>query len=51
MLLAWENEAFLAINELGKDEFEIVDTSISIVAEPPVAVVDENAKKHGTYEV
>ena len=51
VLLAWENEAFLAINELGKDEFEIVVPSISIVAEPPVAVVDENAKKHGTYEV
>ena len=51
VLLAWENEAYLALNELGKDEFEIVVPSISIVAEPPVAVVDENAKKHGTYEV
>ena len=47
MLLAWENEAFLAINELGKDQFEIVIPSISILAEPPVAVVDVNAQKHG----
>lgn len=51
VLLAWENEAFLAINELGKDKFEIVVPSISILAEPPVAVVDENAKKNGTYYV
>jgi sulfate transport system substrate-binding protein len=51
VLLAWENEAFLAINELGKDQFEIVVPSISILAEPPVTVADENAKKHGTYEV
>ncbi len=51
VLLAWENEAFLAINELGKDKFEIVVPSVSILAEPPVTVVDENAKKNGTYEV
>ena len=51
VLLAWENEAFLSINELGKDEFEIVVPTISIVAEPPVSVVDENAKKHGTLDV
>ena len=51
VLLAWENEAFLAINELGKDQFEIVVPSVSILAEPPVTVVDENAKKNGTYEV
>ncbi|MCE7887591.1 MAG: sulfate ABC transporter substrate-binding protein [Alphaproteobacteria bacterium PRO2] len=43
VLLAWENEAFLAINELGPDKFEIVMPSISILAEPPVAVVDANA--------
>ncbi|MDT9598952.1 sulfate ABC transporter substrate-binding protein [Sphingosinicella rhizophila] len=48
VLLAWENEAFLAQNELGKNKFEIVAPSISILAEPPVAVVDENAAKHGT---
>ncbi|MDT8318270.1 MAG: sulfate ABC transporter substrate-binding protein [bacterium] len=51
VLLAWENEAFLAINELGKDKFEIVIPSISILAEPPVTVLDKNAKKHGTLEV
>ena len=47
VLLAWENEAFLAINELGKDQFEIVIPSLSILAEPPVAVVDVNAQKRG----
>ncbi|MFJ5762034.1 sulfate ABC transporter substrate-binding protein [Neobacillus sp. NPDC093182] len=51
VLIAWENEAFLALNELGKDEFEIVVPSVSILAEPPVTVVDETAKKHGTVEV
>lgn len=51
VLLAWENEAFLAINELGKDKFEIVIPSISILAEPAVTVVDKVAKKHGTEEV
>jgi sulfate/thiosulfate transport system substrate-binding protein len=51
VLLAWENEAFLAINELGEGEFEIVVPSISILAEPPVAVVDANVNKHGTREV
>ena len=51
VLLAWENEAYLAINELGKGEYEIVTPSISILAEPPVAVVEENAKKHGTLDV
>ena len=51
VLIAWENEAFLAINELGKDNFEIVVPSVSIVAEPPVTVVDGNAEKHGTEDV
>jgi sulfate transport system substrate-binding protein len=51
VLLAWENEAFLAVNELGKDQFEIVVPSLSILAEPSVAVVDFVAKKHGTAEV
>jgi sulfate transport system substrate-binding protein len=46
VLLAWENEAFLAINELGQDQFEIVMPSMSILAEPPVTVVDANAQKH-----
>src|SRR5215467_2824908 len=50
VLLAWENEAFLAINELGKDKFDIVVPSISILAEPPVAVVDKVVDKKGTRE-
>ena len=51
VLIAWENEAFLAINELGKDRFEMVAPSISILAEPPVAIVDKVAQKHGSTEV
>ena len=51
VLLAWENEAFLAVKELGKDRFEIVVPSLSILAEPPVTVVDRIAKKHGTEKV
>ncbi|MBP3962262.1 sulfate ABC transporter substrate-binding protein [Paenibacillus lignilyticus] len=50
VLLAWENEAYLALKEHGKD-FEIVTPSYSILAEPPVAVVTKNAEKHGTREV
>lgn len=48
VLIAWENEAFLSINELGKDKLEIVFPSISILAEPPVTVVDSVVDKHGT---
>ena len=48
VLLAWENEAFLAVNELGKDKFEIVTPSVSILAEPPVAVVDKVVDRRGT---
>jgi len=51
VLLAWENEAFLALNELGPDKFEIVVPSVSILAEPSVAVVEANAKKKGTLEI
>ena len=51
VLLAWENEAFLSINELGPDKFEIVVPSISIRAEPPVTVVDGVANKRGTARV
>ncbi|NLF31519.1 MAG: sulfate ABC transporter substrate-binding protein [Planctomycetes bacterium] len=51
VLLAWENEAFLAVNELGSDTVDIVVPSVSILAEPPVAVVDANAARHGTTEV
>jgi sulfate/thiosulfate transport system substrate-binding protein len=51
VLLAWENEALLAIKELGPGKFEIVAPSISILAEPPVTVVDKVAGKHGTKNV
>jgi sulfate/thiosulfate transport system substrate-binding protein len=51
VLLSWENEAYLAINELGKDKVEVVTPSISILAEPPVSVVDKIAAKHGTAAV
>ena len=51
VLLAWENEAFLALKEQGGDQFEIVAPSLSILAEPPVAVVDKNVDKKGTHEV
>jgi len=48
VLIAWENEAYLAVKELGPDKFEIVTPSISILAEPPVAVVDKVVDKRGT---
>jgi sulfate transport system substrate-binding protein len=48
VLIAWENEAYLAVKELGPDKFEIVTPSLSIPAEPPVAVVDTNVDKKGT---
>ena len=48
VLLAWENEAFLAVRELGPEKFEIVVPSVSILAEPPVAIVDKVADKHKT---
>ncbi len=51
VLLAWENEAYLATHEAGGGKFEIVTPSVSILAEPPVAVVDRNAAKHGTTKV
>jgi sulfate transport system substrate-binding protein len=51
VLLAWENEAFLAVNELGPDEFEIIVPSVSILAQPPVTVVDGNAVENETLEV
>ena len=51
VLLAWENEAFLAQREFAKDGFEIVVPSLSILAEPPVALVDKVAEKHGTTKV
>jgi sulfate/thiosulfate transport system substrate-binding protein len=48
VLIAWENEAFLAVNEFGKDKMEIVVPSVSILAEPAVALVDANVDRHGT---
>ncbi|WP_083507746.1 sulfate ABC transporter substrate-binding protein [Aureimonas frigidaquae] len=51
VLLAWENEAFLALEELGPDQFEIVVPSVSILAEPPVTVVDGNVDAKGTRAV
>ncbi len=51
VLLAWENEAFLALNELGPDKFDVVTPSESILAEPPVTVIDKVADKHGTRRV
>ncbi len=51
VLLAWENEAFLAVRELGLDGFEIVIPSVSILAEPPVALVDTVVDKRGTRKV
>ncbi len=51
VLLAWESEALLAIHELGKDKFEIVTPSLSILAEPPVSVVDKVVDKHGTRDL
>ena len=51
VLLAWENEAFLSIDEFGRDKFEIVVPSISVLAEPPVAVVDKVVNKHGTRKL
>ena len=51
VLIAWENEAFLAINELGKDKLELIVPSVSILAEPPVAVLDKIAARHGTAAV
>ncbi|NJC87106.1 MAG: sulfate ABC transporter substrate-binding protein [Desulfuromonas sp.] len=51
VFLSWENEAFLAVKEFGADKFEIVVPSLSILAEPPVTVVDKVADKRGTRKV
>ena len=51
VLVSWENEAYLLVNELGKDKFQIVNPTVSILAEPPVALVDRNVDKHGTRAV
>jgi sulfate/thiosulfate transport system substrate-binding protein len=51
VFLSWENEAFLALNELGRDNFEIIVPSVSILAEPPVALIDANAARKGNTAV
>ncbi|MFT3850259.1 MAG: sulfate ABC transporter substrate-binding protein [Propionivibrio sp.] len=51
VLLAWENEAYLAVKELGPDKFDIITPSLSILAEPPVSVVDKVVDKKGTRKV
>lgn len=51
VLIAWENEAFLSVKEFGADKFDIITPSISILAEPPVAIVDKVADKKGTRKV
>lgn len=51
VFLSWENEAFLAGKEFGEGAFEIVVPSLSILAEPPVTIVDKNVDKHGTRKV
>jgi sulfate/thiosulfate transport system substrate-binding protein len=51
VFISWENEAFLAVNQLGKGQFEIVVPSVSILAEPPVAVVDKVAGQRGTKNI
>ncbi len=51
VLIAWENEALLAVKKLGADKVELVVPSVSILAEPPVAIVDDVVDKHGTREV
>jgi sulfate/thiosulfate transport system substrate-binding protein len=51
VLIAWENEAYLALKEFGGDKFEIAVPSLSVLAQPPVAVVDKNAEKHGSAKV
>ncbi|MDB5972067.1 MAG: sulfate transporter substrate-binding protein [Hydrocarboniphaga sp.] len=51
VLIAWENEAYLSLEEFGNDKFEIVNPSLSILAEPPVSIVDKVAARHGTTKV
>jgi sulfate/thiosulfate transport system substrate-binding protein len=51
VLMAWENEALMSLKQFGSDKFELVVPSVSVLAEPPVAVVDRVAQRHGTSEV
>jgi len=51
VLITWENEAYMVLDEFGKDKYEIVTPSLSVLTEPPVTVVEDIARKHGTTEV
>jgi sulfate transport system substrate-binding protein len=51
VLVAWENEAYLAVRQLGPDKFDVIAPSLSILAEPPVSIVDKVVDKHGTRKV
>ncbi|HXM00433.1 MAG TPA: sulfate ABC transporter substrate-binding protein, partial [Rhizomicrobium sp.] len=51
VLLSWENEVYLALDQLGRDKYDIVYPSVSILAEPPVAILDKNVDRHGTRKV
>ncbi|MBF0511881.1 MAG: sulfate ABC transporter substrate-binding protein [Candidatus Omnitrophica bacterium] len=51
VLIAWENEAYLVANQLGRGEYEIITPSLSILAEPPVALIDRNVDRHGTRKI
>ena len=51
VLITWENDAYLVLKEFGADKYEVITPSFSILAEPPVAVVEDVARKHGTTEV
>jgi sulfate transport system substrate-binding protein len=51
VLVGWENEALMAVNQLGKGDVELVVPQLSILAEPPVSIVDKNVDKHGTRDV
>jgi sulfate transport system substrate-binding protein len=51
VLITWENEAYLVLKEFGADKYDVITPSFSILAEPPVAVVETVARKHGTTEV
>jgi sulfate transport system substrate-binding protein len=51
VLIAWENEAYLSVEQLGEGQFEIIVPSMTILAEPPVAVIDKNVDRKGTREI